>query len=84
MTYDYICPECGWVLTRSCAVADRDGQICACGGALRRDVGKTARAQIINIPMALHTSESDILPQSEEMQARWRAEGVRREGARWF
>ncbi len=84
MTYDYICPECGLVLTRSCAVRDRNSQVCACGCPLRREVGKTARAQIINIPMALHTSESDILPQSEEMQARWRKEGVRREGARWF
>jgi len=78
--YNYDCPGCGARTERTCAVADRDAQLCVCGGILRRQF--STGVQVV-IPTGWHTSFSDIGPSTPESEKVWRDLGVRRVGSRW-
>lgn len=57
MTYSYTCPECSKKTERTCAVDDRDLQLCQCGGVLKRIFCN--KVQVV-IPDRFHTNRSDM------------------------
>lgn len=81
--YTYTCDHCRETGERNVRIADRDAQLCTCGGLLRRIFDPSA-ALSIRIPEGFRATNGGILPEDPVQAATWEREGVRPVGKRWI
>lgn len=82
MFWDYQCPRCGTQEERSVSVAERDSQVCECGGRLARV--QAFRSQLLWVPLSMRSShdETTYLP-SDPAQRQQFLEDAYRQHGKW-